>query len=77
MNEINELREGIKEVRKTISATFVKEHKHCKECGKVIMRYKHMIGYYYEETNYYKLAVCENCVIKKGIKEVKKRSKKK
>lgn len=47
----------------------VSEHIHCKECNKVIMEYGDDNCCYGAVNKYYKLGVCEECVITKGIQE--------
>ena len=55
----------------------MEEHTHCKLCQAVIKKPDSKSEYFIfeKEVIYYTLDVCEKCVIKEGIKSIKKRRK--
>jgi len=75
MNALYELKKRVQELETRI----VVDHRHCKDCGQVIKKWKNTAILYPNviKTRYYELGVCESCIIEKGVKEVNKRRKKK
>lgn len=76
-----EFEKKVKEIIK--SNQTLKQHVHCKKCGKVIENFdcvKPFSAYYYtvnyfDEVNNYELRVCKECVKRIGIETLKKEKK--